>query len=134
MGWPSPPPGEEHCRGKHPEAGGFPACSPPVPTPCGHRPPPRDALPSRAPAPATARLVAPCGTREETCMTLTITIRLPAPPQLSHQAPGMLRFARTVLPLIEPAAVLVAGSAGLGPIGQVVCVPAIRSVRQALAG
>jgi hypothetical protein len=88
--------------------------------------------------------------REETCVTLTITIRLPALPLLSWAAPvtgsangagaagpaghlAMLRFVRSVLPLIEPAAVLIADAAGLGLAGQIMWVTALRYLRQALS-
>ena len=45
----------------------------------------------------------------------------------------MLRLLRTLLPLVEPAAMLMADAAGLGLIGQIVCATAIRSARQVLA-
>ena len=84
-------------------------------------------------------------------MTLTITIRipggLPLPAGLTAPAAGrdrtpvasqagvtdMLRLLRTLLPLVEPAAMLMADAAGLGLIGQIVCATAIRSARQVLA-
>jgi hypothetical protein len=84
-------------------------------------------------------------------MTLTITIRipdglpLPAGPTTPAAGRGrtpaasqagvtdMLRLLRTLLPLVEPAAMLVADAAGLGLCGQIVCATALRSARQVLA-
>lgn len=80
-------------------------------------------------------------------MTLTITIRVPAPrgPQagtapvgttgvdLATDPPGITGMLRTLLPLAEPAALLVAEAAGLGLVGRIICGAAVRSVRHALA-
>jgi hypothetical protein len=46
---------------------------------------------------------------------------------------GLLRLVRTLLPLAEPVAMLVADAAGLGLVGQIVCATALRSARQVLA-
>jgi hypothetical protein len=83
-------------------------------------------------------------------MTLTVTIRLPPVPALppgparplvgcrDTGRPGQadtvpaLRALRVLLPLAEPAVLLGAGAAGLGPVGQMLLATALRSTRLAL--
>lgn len=62
-------------------------------------------------------------------MTLTITVRYRALPA-ARPAPA----AGSLLPLAEPAALLIAEAAGLGLIGQVLLATALRSAQHALAG
>lgn len=80
-------------------------------------------------------------------MTLTITIRVPAPtgprgdtvpvaiPGLDRTADpaGIIRMLHTLLPFAEPAALLVAEASGLGLMGRIACAATIRLVRHAVA-
>lgn len=83
-------------------------------------------------------------------MTLTVTIRLPSVPAPRPGAARLLadrrdagplgqadvvaalQTIRALLPLAEPAVLLGAGAAGLGPVGQMLLATALRSTRLAL--
>jgi hypothetical protein len=60
-------------------------------------------------------------------VTLTITVRVPP-----VGAAGAVRLLRAVLPIAEPAVLLVADAAGLGLAGQIICATAVRSARRLL--
>ncbi len=63
-------------------------------------------------------------------MTLRITIRLPGPlPEAAQVRNALTSF----LGAAEPAAVLLAETAGAGPVGGLACVTAMRVTRAALA-
>lgn len=63
-------------------------------------------------------------------MTLTVTVRLPR--AVPAHATGRAVIG-ALLPIAEPAVLLLAEAAGAGLVGQIVCATALRSARQALA-
>lgn len=62
-------------------------------------------------------------------MTLTIRVRLPR----RTQAPSPRELLGIALPIMEPAALLLAEAAGAGLVGRIACASALRAANQALA-